>query len=87
MGTTGAGASTNAELASTKDLAQWLDAHQFVPIEFTKLHYLQRTLWPVMLPAHDYVASLNVMLMQNEIAAFVFKFNPLQLPSVPVHPA
>jgi hypothetical protein len=45
----------------------------------SQLNHLQRTLLPVMLPAHNRVTAVNPVFVQQEIPALKFKlkFHPL----------
>ncbi len=51
-----------------------------------QLHHFQRAFRPVVLPAHDQVTFAHLVAVSQEIAAFVFKFNPYPLPCVLVYP-
>src|SRR5882724_6344028 len=49
----------------------------------SQLNHLQRTILPVMLPAHNRVTAVYSVSVPHEIPAlkFKFKFHPLQLPA------
>src|SRR4029077_8919416 len=50
-----------------------------------QLNHLHRTLWPVVLPAHNQIASLRVVRMVQKIAAFKFNLYPYPLPPPRCH--
>ena len=47
-----------------------------------QLNDLERTLAPVMLPAHDHIATGGVVAVVQEIAAGIFELDPNPLPAL-----
>ncbi len=52
-----------------------------------QLQHLQRTIRPVVFPAHNHVAAFHVVQMHQKILALIFQFNSHHLAAFVVHPA
>jgi hypothetical protein len=52
-----------------------------------QLNHFQRTIQPVMAPAHNQIGPCQRMAMEKKIPALVLKFNLYQLAPVPLYPA
>jgi hypothetical protein len=55
---------------------RFFESPDFLP----QLHHVQRTVLPIMLPAHNHVALVAPVPVLAEIPALKFKFNPHALP-------